>query len=359
MRSMCALRTTMCVVMASAAASAASAVSIGDYSLQGSFSIADTDGAVFDTLPDGRLVTLNGAEVLVESAVGSRTFNSLGTLPAADLPSNQFGFGGAAFVSVSPDGTKLAVGNNGGAAFNNYQVGVFELNNLAGGTWFNADHFEATWFNNSQLAMTAGVLNPTNVSLLDTTSPNPANPNTTLLVNNIGGASAGIAFDAAGNLYTGNGFQFAGPSPTGAIKAFDAAAVTDAIAGSVIDFENSGTLVADLLSASSLGFDDMGNFFVGGADQFSGDPDFGYAALASTTAVADALVGNGPVDPLNTSELRQLDPEGSASATYDLAFSAATGQLYLRSGGTVYVYVPEPSSLVLLSLMLFAAVRRR
>lgn len=359
MRSSAVVRVSLGMVFGAVMTGMASAAAISDYHLTGSFTLPASDGAVFDTLPDGRVVALNGAQVLVESAVGSHTFNSLGSLPGADLPSNSFGFGGAAFVSVSPDGTKLAVGNSGGAAYNNYQVGVFELNNLAGVTWFSADNYEAAWYDNTQLALTAGALSGTNVSLLDTTSSDPLNPTLTTLVSNVGGASAGIAFDAAGNLYTGNGFQYSGPSETGAIKAFDAATVADAIAGTVIDFENSGALVADLLSANSLGFDDVGNFFVGGGDFYSGSPDFGYAALVDAAALADALAGMGSVDSLNPSELRALDPAGSGSASYRVAFNAATGELLLRDGGTVYVYTPEPSSLLLLSMLLLTTVRRR
>lgn len=334
--------------------------SISDYSYQGSFTIPSADGLRYDALPDGRLVALNGAELLVETGVGTRTFGSLGMLPGADLPSNEFGYGGAAFLSVSPDGTKLAVGNGGGASFGNYQVGVFPLGSLASGTWFSADNYDASWYDNTQLAVTAGALAATNVSLLDTTSPNPASPSVTPLVSNIGGASSGIAFDSAGNLYTGNGFQFSGPSGTGAIKAFAAAEVAAAIGGSVIDFENTGTLVADVLSASSLGFDSEGNLFAGGGDFFGGSGDIGYAGLIDSAAVADALAGNGAIDVLDPSELRRLDPEGSSSVSYDVMFSGTTGELYLRDGGTVYVYaVPEPASLLLLGLMLLTQVRRR
>jgi len=36
--------------------------------------------------------------------------------------------------------------------------------------------------------------------------------------------------------------------------------------GSAINFESSGTLVANLLSAAFLGFDKQGNLYVGGGD---------------------------------------------------------------------------------------------
>jgi len=46
--------------------------------------------------------------------------------------------------------------------------------------------------------------------------------------------------------------------------------------GSAINFESSGTLVANLLSAAFLGFDKQGNLYVGGGD-FATGADRGYS----------------------------------------------------------------------------------
>jgi len=108
----------------------------GDYALTGSFALPPGAGE-FDVLADGRIVTLVGADVYAETAAGGRAFAYQGTLAGMDAG----GFG-PAFVRVSPDGTKLAVGNNGGATFGNYQIGVFDTAGLSG-TWFAAGHYDA------------------------------------------------------------------------------------------------------------------------------------------------------------------------------------------------------------------------
>ena len=292
--------------------------------------------SVFDVLNDGRLIVLVGADVYVEAAAGSHSFNRMGTLPAADLPSF-----GAAFIRVSPTGTKIAIGNNGGASFSNYQVGIFDVDTLAG-VWFVAGHFDGEWIDNTRVALTAGDFgSPSVVTVLDITSPNPLSPVNTTIVDNIGGASGGIAFDSAGNLYTGNGFRSTGPSSTGAVKAFANAVWIAALGGGPpVDFEADGVLIVDVLSASPLAFDGNGNLIVGGGD-FSSSADFDFVALVRASAVADALAGMGPADPENPHEVWRIDPEKANdfnffSATYD----PTLGRLYVRDGGgPVHSYV--------------------
>jgi hypothetical protein len=119
-------------------------------------------------LADGRIVTLVDDTVFTESASGSAIFNALGTLAGADVSPGAFA---TAFVRVSPDGSRIAVGNNGGVSFGNFQVGVFDLNGLNGG-WYPADHFDAAWIDNQQLALTGGTFGqPARVIALDTVSP--------------------------------------------------------------------------------------------------------------------------------------------------------------------------------------------
>ncbi len=287
----------------------------------------------FDTLGDGRLVTLVGGDVYVETAVASGSFALLGSLPSADVPSF-----GAAFLRVSPDGRRIAVGNSGGASFSDYQVGVFELASL-GGSWLAANHFDAAWVDNTSLAMTAGSFGfPSVVTVLDVNSADPLNPINPTIINNIGGASAGVVVDAAGNLYTGNGFTLGGPSGTGAVKAFHQTVWGTALSSGVpIDFEASGTLVVDILSASPLGFDGEGNLFVGGGDVA---PDADFVALVRASAVAAALGGSGPVDGNDPFQVRVLDPiTTSAFNFYTAGRNLATGELYARDFGDNIVYV--------------------
>jgi len=292
--------------------------------------------SVFDVLNDGRLILLVGADVHVEAAAGSHDFAQAGTLPAADFPSF-----GAAFIRLSPNGSRIAVGNNGGSSFSNYQVGIFDADTLAG-VWFVAGHFDAEWIDNSRLALTAGdFVNPSVVTVLDTTSPNPLVPVNITIVDNIGGASGGIAFDSEGNLYTGNGFQTSGPSGTGAVMAFPRASWMGALGGGPpLDFETDGVLIVDVLSASPLAFDGNGNLIVGGGD-FSSGTDYDFVALIRASAVTDALNGGGAVDPVNPAELWRLDPDPANDFNFYSATSDPTlHRLYVRDGGgPIHSYV--------------------
>ena len=330
---------TLGIVAAHAATAPVLADAFSAYAPAGSFNVPAGTSS-YDVLVDGRIVAMVDANVYVESAVGSGSFTPLGALPGADIGSGSFS---TAFVRVSPDGTHIAVGNNSGAAFNNPQVGVFDLSGLTG-NWFNVEHFDAEWFDNTSIVLTA----PGVVTSLDTTS-DPANPVTSLLINNVGGAPAGITFDANGNLYTGNGFDGPGPSDTGWIKAFPPSAWqgTTGRGLGVADFEASGTLVADVLSAGFLGFDGQGNLHVGGGDLFGGSGDNNYGGLVRQTALATALSGGGLADSLDPEQLRRFDPDPGPASRYDVNYNPVTGALLMRSGSTIFAFaVPEPVTLV-------------
>ena len=338
------MRAFLCsVVVLSMAVRSAAGGAFSAYELTGSFDFPIGAG-VFDVLPDGRIVTVAGPIVLVEIAAGSHTFEPVGSLPAPD-----FSDFGPSFLRVSPDGATIAIGNGGGATFVNYQVGVFQMSDLAGG-WFAAPHFDGAWIDGTNLALTAGNFGePAFVSVLDTSSPNPGDPTNTVVIDNIGGASAGIAFDDSGRLFTGNGFATSGPSGTGVVKAFDQELWSDALeGGETVDFENDGVLIVDVLSATSLGFDGEGNLHVGGGDFAADEVDF--AALINATAITDALFGLGPADLADPMEVRFFDPdETNAFNFYDLNTNPLLEELYIREGLTVYVFaVPEPASLVLI-----------
>ncbi len=351
------LSVVVVLVCATGMAVSARADAFTSYALSGSFNLPQS--SEFDVLGDGRLVSLVGADLYAETAVGSRAFSLLGTLPGADF--NAGPYGGPAFVRVSPDGTRIAVGNGGGASWNHFQVGIFNLGDLSG-HWFNVNHFDGEWIDDTRLALTASATGQTSaVTALDTSS-NPAGPINPAVVANIGGLVAGVAFDTAGNLFTGNGYASAGPSDTGWIKAFPASSWTAALLGGTpVDFEAGGTLIADLLSAAALGFDAEGNLHVGGGDYAGGD-DQDNAALVRSSAVADALAGNGPADPYNPLQVRRFDPDAANPYNfYDVNYNNVTGELYVREGATVYVYsVPEPGSCALaLALVSLVTARRR
>ncbi len=304
------------------------------YTLSGTFSLPGTGTGPIDVAPGGRIIALDGATVYRETAPGTHTFLALGTLAGADF--NSFG---ASFVRVSPDGQRLAVGNNGGASFSHFQVGVFQIATLTG-TWFDANSFDGKWISNHLLALTAGTVgSPSVVTVLDTLSPNPASPINRTIINNIGGASGGIAFDIFGNLYTGNGFSTTGPSGTGAVRAFTSLAWHLALLSGVpLNFETQGVLIIDVLSASSLGFDNHGNFLAGGGD-FAGGTDVDYAAVARREAVAEAFLGHGPVNPADPNQVQKLDPDTTNPADfYSITSNHVNGELYLITFGSPTVW---------------------
>lgn len=311
----------------------------------------------FTVTPDGRIITLVADELFVESGVGSGVFSSLGVLPGADIP-----FFGAAFIAVSPDGSRVAVGDNGGSSYVDYRVGVFELSALTG-VWFSANHFLGVWIDNTHILLAASdFTNGSAVTVLDTNSVDPNDPTNPVVVENIGGASGGIAFDVGGNLFVGNGFTSIGPSDTGVIKAFDATDWQAALSGDpALDFEVQGTLIIDILNATPLGFDHEGNLFTGGGSATDSD----FLAIVRASAVVAALGGGGAVDPADSSSVRRLDPiSDDVGSWYDGAFNPISRTLYLRNYGDrrLYAYrdltgVPAVSTwgLVVMTLLLSTA----
>ncbi len=304
-------------------------VSIDDYRQAPGFALPSPGGPL-DILPDGRIIVLSQTTVFRETAPRSRSFVALGTLPDADFSSF-----GASFLLVSPDGGRIAVGNNGGASFINFQVGIFALPSLAG-TWYTANSDSAAWINDRYLALTAGTFgSPSIVTAFDSFSSDPDHPSNRTIIQNIGGASGGIAFDRAKNLYTGNAFSTTGPSTTGAVKAFAHADWLSALhGGPPIDFEAQGVLVVTVLDADPLTFDTSGNLFSGGGDLFGGG-DVNFAALISKAAVRSALEGGGPVDTSDPRQVRKLDPDPAPRSSYDVIVNRVLDEVYLRSSGSV------------------------
>jgi hypothetical protein len=271
---------------------------------------------------------------------------------------------GAAFLRVSPDGTKFAVGNNGGASFSNYRVGVFSIATLSG-VWFAVLHYDAAWVDDTRLAVTAGVFgDPSYVSVLDTASPNPESPSNPTVISGIGGSSGGVALDTAGNLFTGNGFVGAGPSETGVIMAFTESAWEAAYAGGTpLNFETQGALIADVLSASPMVFDAQGNLLVGGGD-FSLPSETDHVALIRASAIGSALGGQGPANVNDPAQVRRLDPDvPNAFNFFYASANAAIARIYAKdfSETTVHVYldttnVPAASTWGLIHFSLLVSI---
>jgi hypothetical protein len=344
------------VFAAVAAADQTIAVGVYDYQVTRSFSLPTPINmfgqVLYDTLPDGRLLLLNETTVSVETGLKTGTFNTLGNI-AGFLPSF-----GPSFLAVSPDGTHAVAGTGGNS------VTVFDTSNPLSTMNYTIADFSGDWIDNRYLAIANATSSTVSrVQLLDTVTSAAVS-----VVDNIRGASAGVAFDSAGNLYTGNGFDtLPGGSSAGWIKAFSAASWQNAFATNTpLDFEASGTPIADLLSAYPIGFDGSGNMFVGGSDHF-GSGDSGYAALIDAAAVGNALAvpqATPPITPSSSAAVlrKLLSPSPSDSPYWN--YNAATGELYLSyafGDGHVDVYtaVPEPSCilLVVVSGMLFLSRR--
>lgn len=320
-------------VIARTATAEADRIHINDYVQRQGFDFPSPAGPA-DVLPDGRILALSGTTVWAETTPRSRVFISLGDLPDADF--NEFG---ASFLKISPDGYRIAVGNDGGATFSHFQVGIFSLPSLTG-TWFDANSFQAAWINERFLALTAGdFVNPSVVNAVDTFSADPAHPSIRTIIDNIGGASGGIAFDEDKNLYTANGFATSGPSTTGTVKAFRHADWRAALhGGPPVDFEASGTVIVTALSGTPLEFDASGNLFIGGAD-FIGGGDINFAAFVSRAAVKSALRGNGPVDTSDPAQVRKVDPDPAADSAYNIVVNRARDEVYLTSSTShAFVY---------------------
>ncbi|MEC9372464.1 MAG: hypothetical protein VYC34_01415 [Planctomycetota bacterium] len=311
-------------------------------------------GTAGDALADGRLITVTGTSIYVETAPGSGSFAFGAALDSTVI-------GGAvdpSFLRVSPDGSRIALGAGIAKPLLIFDTSLATSGGVIDGanaSVFSVPHFDAAWRNDGELAITAGTFGqPSYVSLLDVTS-DPMAPSNPTIIDNIGGASAGVGFDGDGRLYTGNGFDLGpGGSATGWIKAFDPA---DFLAGP-LDFEATGVFVADLLSANALEFDAKGNLFVGGGDFDAGDT--GSIAIVNAAALADLFLSGAAIDAGDPSEVRRLDPRGDGFGFYGASYNGATGEVYVTDGGTWYATIPTPGGLVLLAgAALAASVRRR
>lgn len=316
-------------------------------------------GTLGDNLADGRMLAVTGNAVYLETAVGSRDFRPVASFDAGASG----GVVDPAFVRISPDGSRIAVGLGFGKP-----VAVFDAAALgsigspatltpANTRYFAVPHYDAAWRNDNELAINYGSFgSPSGVSLLDVDSPvaSPANPT---IIANIGGGSSSVAFDSMGRLYTANGFDNGpGGSDTGHIRAFDPSAWS----GGAADFETGGTYIGDVLSGVSMTFDSHGNLLVGGGD-FGAEFDAGYAGVISAQGLADAWLGS-PIDRFDTSDMRTLDPLGTGFGFFANAYNEVTGEWVIIDNdfttgvSTWYATVPAPASVIVLGL---GAARRR
>lgn len=309
------------------------------------------------SLPDGRLVCVTpDGQVHVEGLAGTGLFNAVATLEGAD-----FSTFGVAFAEVSPNGEWLAVGNGGGAGFTRFEVGVFRTQDFSG-TWFGRLpsgqsggllHYSAVWLDNRQLALAGGEIEtPSFVDVLDTQSPDPSQPQLTRVVQGIGGASGGIAMDSTGNLVTGNGYKYDGPSEGGAVHAIAFGDWQAALAGErpAVNFETQATPIIRTLSAAGIAFDKRDNLWVGGRIVFGDNPnnEEDFIAVMDARAYRAVLAGAPPLASAGDDlKVTRLDPEPAIPRqTFTAHLNRFSGELLVRDTDTnrAFAYLPKGST---------------
>lgn len=283
----------------------------------------------YDVLPDGRLLTIDGqGTVSIQTAPNSSSYANVGSIGAV----NSAGFW-PSFVSLSPDGTTLAVGNNEFSPSNAvlfFDAAQAMTGNAAPtgsivtpnfiGAWGDSDTFYVSGADASTFA--------TVVNRLDVSAGHA-----TTVIDPAGGFSGAVAV-AGGSLYAGEG-------DTGDVYAFDLATLASA-GGSVAI--TSGSLTATGTSAGSIDFDPFGNIVIAG-----GFFDFGSGLFSGSADV---------IDPITQGRL-VLTPAGT-DTFYGAYFNDATNQLVVTADGTGYVYaIPAPASVLAFGLLALPRRRRQ
>ncbi len=304
--------------------------SIPPYALVGTFPLA---ASAWDLTADGRVMRIVGDTLSVQDAPNAPTYSPIGSVAPGLV-----GSFGASFLRIAPDGFRVAIGDNNfgpGARVHiantaSAAPGPFPTASIA------APNADAAWADNQTLYV-SGYGAGSQLSRLDT-----AALTSQTVISGIGDGSGGVAV-RAGLLYTGIGFDFG--AATGDIRSFNHSTLANA--ATPVAF-STGTLITNALSASSLGFDPVGNLLVGGGDFFSGSPDFGYAAVIDAAS------------PPSTGQPRlELSPAGP-NAFYAIRFNTATDELVVVADGTAYRYaVPAPGAAAALAFLLPLASRRR
>lgn len=247
-----------------------------------------------------------------------------------------------AFVRISPDGTKIALGLGFAQDLLVIPTSALDTTNppvldtAPGVQAYPINYQEGEWLGNDLLVLTGGLWSCgqgipciSGIGAIDTSVPNDPGG---ALIQNIPGASGAIGIDPFGNLVTGLGF--APPGQTGEIRYFSSAQVFNALGtGTPLDYGVDGALLAsNVLSASSLGFDAEGNVHIGGGDAFGGGAgtETGYAAVIEASVVARVAGGGAPVDEGNGSEYKELAPDSCED-------DPATGAIYNSWGASLGV----------------------
>ncbi|MGD9504758.1 MAG: dockerin type I domain-containing protein [Syntrophobacteraceae bacterium] len=276
----------------------------------------------------GRLIAATGKKVYMQRNYGSSEWDVVATVGAEMDPS---------FIRVSPDGSRIALGIGYGAPMLVFSTTMLNAtippvlhdgsNPASGVTAYDINYYDADWVDNQYIVVNGGVWpGPpygSGVGVVDANNPNDEGVG---LIEDIPGASASIAVDSSGNLYTGIGYATGPPNRTGEIKVW-AAGEWSTTPSTMLDYEDNDRIVADnVLSAAYLGTDSEGNLHVGGGDAFGtgGTTENGYAALIGQAVVARVTASGTPGAPVSESsstEYRSFAPDPCRN-------DSATGILY-------------------------------
>ncbi|MGP1273585.1 MAG: YncE family protein [Phycisphaerales bacterium] len=283
-------------------------------------------GGAFDVLADGRLLSISPAgEVLIQSSVNSSSYITTNELAAP----NASGFG-ASFLRVSPDGSRVAIGNNefnAGNAVLVYDFAEFTLglglgNPVLPEVTITTPNFDADWADSGTLFVT-GANSATFTPIVNRLDVSSGTSETVIAP--AGVFSGGVAVEGD-TLLVGDG-------QSGQVRAFDTATFPPL----PLAFSD-GDLVGSSTSASSI--DTIGPLLLIAGQRFG---EQGFATVIDRTFGASV----------------RLQPAGP-DAFYGGYFNEATQQLVVTANGVGYVYnIPVPGTLGVLTVLGLAAARRR
>lgn len=294
-----------------------------DYSFVGAPTLP---AGAWDVGPDGKIVGIVGSNIVRQSVVNGATYAAIGSVPAGTVSSF-----GASFLSISPDGSTIALGDNGStAAARVHLVPAAGLSTSAPTPTSSvvATNYAAAWASDSQLYVSGGLFGSDATLTRINVAPSLT---AATVVNAIPDASGGVAI-RMGQLFTGAGFG----AQQGQIRSFSLSTLSGASSPSAF---SSGSLVGSILSAGSLDFDASGNLIVAGA-------------------------GGVTITNLAGSEIT-FAPLG-AGAFYSAKYNRVTGQILVEgsdffagTSGTFAYSVPAPASIGVLAIAGLAALPRR
>jgi len=262
-----------------------------------------------------RMLAASGRTVWVQAQAGSSSWDKVATTDPAEQAMDP------SFIVTTPNGEKIALGMGLEQPLYVFPTSLLsvdeppDLTTVAGVRAYAHSYYDAAFRDGRYLFFNAGAgpqgdeAYTSAIYVVDTEIDGPSA--ISLAIANIPGASAGIVFDEAGDLITGNGYDD-DEQETGELRIFTAADIAGSIESGVpLLYRESGLVVAkNVLSAASLGIDAEGNLFVGGGDVVGRETgQLGFAAVIDHGVLKRVLDGGSPVDPASDEDIMRLAPD--------------------------------------------------